>query len=345
MSRLEHIPNIDDNIHSALNRLQKSITTLQPDATRISTRPTRTYYPPESAPRITVSSKIVGEKEWYAPDELFNLTIWKESTYLTKHRKLSDKEYNQLFWGFIDVNQWYLWDCYLVSSIKNLARCSYFDTLMKTSIKKNKDWSFDLFMPLWSPYSMKLHISPEELNLAAIKWKTGYKLLELWFIKHIILKRNWYTSSLNIWKVPNIKLNKELVNRFGQWWSAIRAFNDFLWFKNIDTKYLVNNIKTYNIITNKLNQFNPRTWNRIFVSMRRPKNVSYKQKTFFVWDNKMYYHHLYGIYEIEKHWNRIEYVTLEQPHTKEKIRLPIELFRKSFDRMQTIKLKKLYNDL
>ena len=337
--KLDYKPNfynkdIDDDLKELLKNVQKS------DATRVSFRKDPV---PKYPKKTVVSSENFWEKEKHAPDELYSLTTLQESTYLTTHRKLSDNDYISLFRGLIDVKQWFFWDCYLVATIKSLARCIYFDTLMKTSIQKNKDWSFNLFLPLWSPDSTKIHISKEELALAQIKWNTGYKILEVWFIKHRILKRNWYLSSVSIWKAPDIKLTQDSI-QIWVWWVPTQAMSEFLWYNNVERTIIDNNINTKNTILEKLRQFNPKAWNQIFVSMKRPKNISYKQKTYIAEGQKMYYHHAYSVYAIEKIWNKIESITLENPwNNKKKIKLSWMWFQNSISQMKTTKIKKLFN--
>ena len=174
------IENGSGNISVDLDNLKKSIqqNVQVPDALRVTPRIPQQKV---NKPKIIVSGEFIWEKEWDAPWEKYFSKTWAELNYLMLYKKLSYKDYFELFNRFVDIRQWNLWDCYLVSSIKSLARAKYFDTLMMTSIKKNNDGSFDIYLPLWSPSWNKIHISKEELNLAKINWSLWYKILEVWF--------------------------------------------------------------------------------------------------------------------------------------------------------------------
>jgi hypothetical protein len=63
--------------------------------------------------------------------------------YLSKHESLSEADYNKLFSGKEQLQQWQIWNCYMVSALIELANTDYFDTLMRTSISRVKfkdDW-------------------------------------------------------------------------------------------------------------------------------------------------------------------------------------------------------------
>lgn len=290
-----------------------------PDALHVSTKT-----PPQEWlwVKTVISGEFFWEKSWGAPWEKYLGKYLIENTYLTFYRKLSDEEYSKLFNGFIDTKQWDLWDCYLVSTIKSLARSKYFDTLMMTSIQINGDGSFNLYLPLWTPSWKKIHISKEELSLAKISWADWYKILEVWFAKDALLKRNW--ALIYNWDMPDIKLTAESLDII-TWWLSLNALAVLLWCSNVKKQLIESNPENVGLIIEKLNKFNPKNWDLIVVSSsRRPPEIPSSQKTYEIEWQSMYYHHSYCLYAVEKIWNRIESVILEDPtNNKGKIKLPI----------------------
>lgn len=325
--------NINVNIPKDLEELKKSIQqNIQiPDALRVDPLPKKEKV---SEPKIIASGEFIWEKEWAAPWEKYFSKTWAELNYLMLYKKLSYKDYFELFNRFVDVRQWSLWDCYLVSSIKSLARSRYFDTLMMTSIQKNKDGSFNLYLPLWNPSWKKIHISREELKLAKINWSDWYKILEVWFAKEVLLRKNWLL--LYIWDMPDIKLTRDSMNGI-IWWNSFNALAILLWPFNVKRQLINNNLKCKNFIINELKKFNPRNWDLIVISScRRPEWVPSSQKTYKINGRSMYYNHAYSLYAVEKRWDHIESVTLEDPtNNKKKIKLTLLWFMLSFYQMTT----------
>lgn len=323
---------VSEPIKRELKELESSI--LQnvnvPDALRVAPR----VVPPiKPAPKIEVSGKFLWEEKWAAPWEKFPYRVGVELGYLNMYRKLSNEDYNKLFSGFVDVRQWFFWDCYLVSTIKSLARSRYFDTLMMTSIQKSGDWSYDLYLPLWQPNWKKIHISKEELSLAKIKWSDGYKILEVWFAKEVTLRRNG--ALLYRWE-PTITLTEESMNHIVGW-NSYNALATLLWYSNINRKIISNKSERKDAIFNALKKFNPRNLNLILVSSkRREKWIPSTQKTYTVEGHKMYYHHAYSVYAVEKTGENISAVTLEDPaNNKKKITLSLLWFMRAFTQITT----------
>lgn len=324
------------NIPDDLNKLKSSISV--PDALRVA----RKKIPDNlHKNKTTVSGEFFWEKKWYAPWEKFWYKAGPELIYLNKCRKLSDEDYTKLFTGFINVRQWYFWDCYLVSTIKSLARTRYFDTLMKTSIEKDGDNSFTLCLPLWNPNWKKIHISKEELNLAQIKWSTWYKILEVWFAKELFLSKNW--SLLYPWEMPDITLTKKDMDVvLGK--NSFYALSKLLWYSSIKREVIENKRNKQTSIFDKLMEFDPMNLELIIVSSRRrPKEMPYTQKTYEVDNQKMYYHHAYSLYAVEKSGNKIEKVILEDPaNAKRKITLSRSGFMSSFYSITTCSPQKWF---
>lgn len=328
------IENGNGNISVDLDNLKKSIqqNVQVPDALRVAPRVPQQKV---NEPITTVSGEFFWEKRWEAPwDKLSFDKTWHELNYLMIYKKLSYKEYYELFGWFVNLKQWNFWDCYLVSSIKSLARANYFDTLMMTSIKKNNDGSFDIYLPLWSPSWNKIHISKEELNLAKINWSLWYKILEVWFAKELLLRKNWLL--LHVGDMPDIKLTKESMNSI-VWWSSYDALAVLLWYSNVKRQLINNNLKREKVIINELKKFNPKNWDLIVISSnRRPNWIPSTQKTYKVEGRSMYYHHAYSLYAVEKRWSNIESVIIEDPtDNSKKIKLSIFSFMSSFYQMTT----------
>ncbi len=324
------LENERDNFHKELDFLKSNITHL-PDALRVAP-----HVMPLNIPikKTEVSGKFLWEERWAAPWEKFPYRVGLELGYLNMHRKLSNEDYNKLFSGFVDVRQWFFGDCYLVSTIKSLARSRYFDTLMMTSIQKNSDWSYDLFLPLWQPDWKKLHISKEELSLAKIKWSDGYKILEVWFAKEALTRKNW--SLLYPEDMPDVKLTEESMDQI-IWWNSYHALAILLWYSNIKRQAVSNKPERKKLIINVLKKFNPKNLNLILVSSkRRPNWVPSTQKTYTIDGQKMYYHHAYSLYSIEKTGETISSVTLEDPaNNKRKITLSFLWFMWAFSQLTT----------
>ena len=328
---------IDDipwNLKFLKTEIQKNVCV--PDATRVH-KPVM----PQSKPigKSEISSEFLWEKEWGAPWEKYLYKAGRELTYLSMYRKLSNDDYNKLFSWFVDVRQWYFGDCYLVSAIKTLARSRYFDSLMITSIQKNNDGSYDLYLPLWRPNWRKIHISPDELKIAKIKWSDGYKILEVWYAKAALLKKNW--SMLYTWEMPDIKLTEEAMNNI-IWGNSFSAITTFLGESELKWQIISNKPENHSAIIQKLKKFDPKNLRFIFISSSsRPKNIPHTKKTYTVCGQKMYYHHAYSLYSVEKIGDTIESVTLEDPaNNKQKIKLSLFWFLTAFSQMTACSPKK-----
>lgn len=314
----------DKNIHYYSRK--PDLLTEVPDALRVTPKIMSQKAP---IPTTLVSGEFFWEKTWEAPWEKHIYKTWAEYTYLFLYKKLSFEEYDKLFNGFVNVKQWWFWDCYLISTIKSLARSRYFDTLMMTSIENDKDGSYNIYFPLWNPNWKKIHISKEELKLAKIKWSLWYKILEIWFSKEMLFRSHW--SLLYLWDMPDIKLTKESMNCI-VWWNSFYALATLLWYENIRRQTIANIPERKDIILKELNKFDPKNLDLIIVSSnRRPKNVPNSQKTYIVDNETMYYHHAYSVYAVEKRWNFIHSVILEDPaNNKRKIKLSLFGFMSSF---------------
>ena len=334
----ENKESVKNNTRKELEYLKSDIVQVS-DALRVATP--HVLVDENIGKKTVVAWEFPERKKWYTIGDKFSNNVSSELKYLARYRKLSDEDYRDLFSWFADVRQWYFWDCYLVSTIKSIARSGYFDTLMITSIQKNSDWSFDLYLPLWSNNWKKIHISKDELNLAQIKWSKWYKILEVWFAKEALLRKNW--SQLYLWDGPDIKLTKETMNNI-IWWTSYFALATLLWHQNIKRLAITNKPEKRSLIINELKKFNPKNLNLMLISSRRrPKHMSNKQKTYSIWKETMYYHHAYSVYAVEKRGNSIESVILEDPsNNKKKIKLSLLWFLSAISQITTCSLKQWF---
>ena len=334
----ENKESVKNNTRKELQFLKSDIVQV-PDALRVDTP--HVLVDENMGKKTVVAWEFPERKKWYTIWDKFSNDISSELKYLNVYRKLSDEDYRDLFSWFADVKQWYFWDCYLVSTIKSIARSGYFDTLMITSLQKNSDWSFDLYLPLWSTNCNKIHISEDELNLAQIKWPKWYKILEVWFAKEALLRNHW--SQLYAWEMPDIKLTKEAMESI-IWWNSYFALATLLWYSNIRRLSITNKPERRSLILRELRRFNPKNLNLMIVSSRRrPKNVSSNQKTYSIWTETMYYHHAYSVYAVEKRGNSIESVILEDPsNNKKKINLSLSWFLSAISQVTTCSLKQWF---
>ena len=245
-----------------------------------------------------------------------------EAQYLATHETMSLDEYNRLFSWRENLQQWQLWDCYLVSSINQLARAQHFDTLMRTSIQrvKWKDGSgswYQIKIPLWEPTWRKILFKDSELSLAQIRWNIWYKLLELAYAKNKLRKNdkqgNMYRP-ITSWELSKI-----------EWWRMKEVFESFLGKNNIgfntfwdkNRKNALNTIPqtSKNQLTWFLKNYTSSIWNK-FVSLSSIWWKSDSDKYTIGWKT-MYHKHAYALTWVNKdsNWN-IKSITVLNPRNK-----------------------------
>ena len=245
-----------------------------------------------------------------------------EAQYLATHETMSLDEYNRLFSWRENLQQWQLWDCYLVSSINQLTRAQHFDTLMRTSIQcvKWKDGSgswYQIKIPLWEPTWRKILFKDSELSLAQIRWNIWYKLLELAYAKNKLRKNdkqgNMYRP-ITSWELSKI-----------EWWRMKEVFESFLGKNNIgfntfwdkNRKNALNTIPqtSKNQLTWFLKNYTSSIWNK-FVSLSSIWWKSDSDKYTIGWKT-MYHKHAYALTWVNKdsNWN-IKSITVLNPRNK-----------------------------
>ena len=254
-----------------------------------------------------VSSIPLDEDYNYAPWTHMSQTS-REWIYLAMYRKLDIEDYKEMFKWLKNFRQWKLGNCYFVVAIKNLARSKYFDTLMMTSIKRTWENSFNLYMPLWEPEWVKIPICEKDLKQSSIWWPIWYKILEIWFAKYLLFKK-WIIPD------PNIVITDKLMKKMevGSVWETMLSL---LWPKSFANKCIKNEKTTKSSIMNGLQNFDPKDLSTISISSKTKKWKT--DKNFYeIWWERIYYGHAYSLCGIEKEWDVIKNVVLDNPWNNE----------------------------
>ena len=271
-----------------------------------------------------ISSISLDEDLDYAP-WTHSFQTDKESLYMTMYKRLCNEDYQNLFKWLKNLKQWSLGNCYFVVAIKNLARSKYFDTLMMTSLEKNSDNSFNLYMPLWEPQWVKIHITHDDLKATTIWWPLWYKILEIWFAKYLLFKK-WVISN------PNITMTNAIMKKMRAW-SAWQTMMSLLWPKSFINKCI--NISNKSQIMNSLINYDPKNLSVISASSKFKKWKN-DENSYEVWWETIYYGHAYCICGVEKEWDSIKNVILDNPRNNvnkkwwQKIKLSIDDFFDAF---------------
>ena len=262
-------------------------------------------------------------KNWFFENLVDTTNIQRrEAEHLKKYETLSEAEYKKLFSWKESLQQWQLGDCYLVSWIHELARAQHFDTLMRTSIKefKQDNWEtwYQIKIPLWEPSWRKILLKNSEIKVAKIKGNTWYKLLELAYAKNKLRKND---KQGNTYKpITDTELKKI------SWWWTKEVLQSFLWKENISFNDFWDPKKERPLakLTDSqklqmkgfLKNYVPSIWNK-FVSLSSLKWAS-DQKSYSVWDKKIYYKHAYSLIWVNKNnkWE-IQSIKVLNPWNKE----------------------------
>lgn len=255
-----------------------------------------------------ISSISIDEELGFAPWTHVPQTI-NEGLYLSTFKKLSYEDYQDMFRWLKNLKQWTLGDCYLVAAIKNIARSKYFDVLMMTSLEMSGDDSFNLYMPLWEPKWLKVRINSKDLESASVHWSIWYKILEVWFAKYLLFKEGLIDNT-------NITMTNTLMKKIESW-SAWDAMLTLLWPKSFSNVRLTDDAKNRLTILNYLYSFDPKNLWSISVTSKIKKWKNDK-KFYKIWWQTIYYGHAYNICSVEKNWDTIEYVTLENTWNTDK---------------------------
>lgn len=239
----------------------------------------------------------------------------KEAEYLSSHETMSENEYNSLFANKESLQQWQLWNCYLVSWIQQLINTPYFDTLMRTSIQRVKwnGWSclwYQITIPLWVPSWRKILIKDSELSIAKIRWSSWFKLLELVYAKNILIKNN------RLWNKYTPITSSDL--KMIEGWNTQIVLQTFLGENNINiTKFSYPKLYKKTIL-NYIKHLDLSIWNR-FVSLGSKTIQGLNdRKPYKVWNKTLYYNHAYSLANVNLDSKRnIKSLTVLNPRNRE----------------------------
>ena len=241
--------------------------------------------------------------------------------YLSKHESLSEADYNRLFSWKEQLRQWQIWNCYLVSWFIELANTDYFDTLMRTSISRVRfkdDWSlwYNIRIPLWEPDGRDILIKDSELIMAKINWNTGFRLLEIAYVKNRRKNdKQWNKySPVTEWEYQATR-----------WWTTDEVLRTFLGRNNISFSILWDSTwaewrtldkfspKRQQEIKGILKNFDPAAWDK-FISLVTPPAPWWDSSAFNVWWHTIYNKHVYAVDSVQKYpdWD-IAYVKIKNP--------------------------------
>ena len=261
----------------------------------------------EKSNKNCISSITFDEEFSWAP-WIHILQTTKEKLFLAMNQKLSSEDYQDMFKWLKDLQQWAIGNCYFVVALKNLARSKYFDTLIMSSIERVGKDCFNVYMPLWEPWWIKVTVSPKDLAASTVRWSIWYKILQIWFAKYLLFKKKIIPNT-------NVIMTDDLIKKTEKW-NSWEAMQTFLWPRNFKNKRIENNPKNKSEILDSLQKFNPNDLCIISVSSKaEPDKVD--QDYFKVGENTLYYGHAYLISSIEKEWNEIKYITLDNPRNNE----------------------------
>lgn len=276
-----------------------------------------------------------------------------EQEYLSQYETMWAADYNTLFSWKDRIQQWQLWDCYLVSWIIELSKAQHFDTLMRTSIQRMRRNNWDLWyqikIPFWEPSWRKILIKDSELKVAKINWANGFKLLELAYAKNRRKNDRAWNQYAPITSAELQKIS---------WWWTHEVLQTYLWKQNIwfndfwtQSNFKNNKVldqssqKSKDDIKNFLKHYNPKIWNK-FVSLASKIGKTDHENYKIGWKT-IYCKHAYSISKVEKtsSWD-IKYIRVLNPRNqkwdwKNYLNFTLDEFYKWFSAMQswTVKVK------
>lgn len=251
-------------------------------------------------------SNLIEQGKWDESDEwlLEFGAIWpgvyrrnteKEKEYLKFFwENMSDEEYNRLFgWWF---KQWGLWDCYLIAMLQSLSKTDYFDTLMKTSVRCNKDESYSIHFPLWEPWWQWVNVSQTEVKNAKAEWWIWYKILEIWYAKYM-LGIKWELQESDLMRIEAGSWQEALKHLLWNEWYSYKKMLWLLWWNESEKKR----------IQNELLNFDIKKWDCIFIAKFLPGNYNTYE------NDSLIAFHCYYLLDVEKKDWKIVNILLWNP--------------------------------
>ena len=158
--------------------------------------------------------------------------------YLKKNEILSKENFYILFWNpnknnnnysiwkydKADFNQWWTWECALVSSLEILKKTPFFETMIRCSLKRN-DWNdwWLLSVPLCNKWWQFKEIKDDEIKYLKepyfANWRGVISESSLWFniLESIFIKEYFQNMKLNFNELDYDTINKKIDWFFISW--------------------------------------------------------------------------------------------------------------------------------
>ena len=123
-----------------------------------------------------------------------------------------------------DFNQWWTWECVLVSSLEILKKTPFFETMIRCSLKRNdlNDWWL-LLVPLCNKWWQFKEIKDEEIKYLKkpyfANWRGVISESSLWFniLESIFIKEYFQNMKLNFNELDYDTINKKINWFFMSW--------------------------------------------------------------------------------------------------------------------------------
>jgi len=182
--------------------------------------------------------------------------IERKQEYLNRNRTISEEKFKELFkekgkYNKAEINQTWLWLCYMYTWFEILKKSNFFNELIQTNLKETENW-WEVRLPMWDKNWKRIKVKKEEIGENFIKvdkdtWEEykininsetewiWFKILEIAFMKaHIIncnakkLKENEYIKKAkieyqNTW---DVKIDSNLLFLLDEKWWNILGFLD-----------------------------------------------------------------------------------------------------------------------
>jgi hypothetical protein len=169
----------------------------------------------------------------------YNEFLKRMDNYLNENEILSKKDFYQLFWNIkqknnnncsiwkydkADFNQWWTWECALVSSLEILKKTPFFETMIRCSLKRN-DWNdwWLLSVPLCNKWWQFKEIKDDEIKYLKepyfANWRGVISESSLWFniLESIFIKEYFQNMKLNFNELDYDTINKKIDWFFISW--------------------------------------------------------------------------------------------------------------------------------
>jgi len=178
--------------------------------------------------------------------------IKRKQEYLKNNELIDDSEFKRLFWWDWkywkwEINQKWLWYCYLYTAYEILKKMNYFEVLIKTSLKESESWDWRYVkLPMWQLDWDWIYVSKNDIDkkfdIPRERWLKEYtsinsdsplwfKIMEIAYIKKELMDRDddIYKEFL---KTGDIILTWERLH-YLEWYNTVFALSTLIWDNNI----------------------------------------------------------------------------------------------------------------